>query len=85
MLDLTMLAFDLAFKYRNPVVILGDGYLGQMTGKVELPDDDAEAGPARVGGLGRQGPPPQPDLLDLPGGDATSRPTTCISTTSTPR
>jgi pyruvate/2-oxoacid:ferredoxin oxidoreductase alpha subunit/NAD-dependent dihydropyrimidine dehydrogenase PreA subunit len=37
MLDLTMLAFELAFKYRNPVVILGDGYLGQMTGKVQLP------------------------------------------------
>ena len=37
MLDLTMLAFDLTFKYRNPVVILGDGYLGQMTGKVKLP------------------------------------------------
>ncbi|MEK7667330.1 MAG: 3-methyl-2-oxobutanoate dehydrogenase subunit VorB [Gemmatimonadota bacterium] len=37
MLDLTVLAFDLAFKYRNPVVILGDGYLGQMTGKVHLP------------------------------------------------
>lgn len=37
MLDLTMLAFDLSFKYRNPVVILGDGYLGQMTGKVSLP------------------------------------------------
>lgn len=37
MLDITMLAFDLAFKYRNPVVILGDGYLGQMTGKVRLP------------------------------------------------
>jgi pyruvate/2-oxoacid:ferredoxin oxidoreductase alpha subunit/NAD-dependent dihydropyrimidine dehydrogenase PreA subunit len=38
MLDLTMLAFDLAFKYRNPVVIASDGYLGQMTGKVCLPD-----------------------------------------------
>ncbi len=37
MLDLTMLAFDLAFTYRNPVVILGDGYLGQTTGKVRLP------------------------------------------------
>jgi pyruvate/2-oxoacid:ferredoxin oxidoreductase alpha subunit/NAD-dependent dihydropyrimidine dehydrogenase PreA subunit len=37
MLDLTMLAFDLSFKYRNPVVILCDGYLGQMTGKVKLP------------------------------------------------
>jgi pyruvate/2-oxoacid:ferredoxin oxidoreductase alpha subunit/NAD-dependent dihydropyrimidine dehydrogenase PreA subunit len=37
MLDLTMLAFELSFTYRNPVVILGDGYLGQMTGKVDLP------------------------------------------------
>jgi pyruvate/2-oxoacid:ferredoxin oxidoreductase alpha subunit/NAD-dependent dihydropyrimidine dehydrogenase PreA subunit len=37
MLDLTMLAFELAFKYRNPVILLGDGYLGQMTGKVTLP------------------------------------------------
>ncbi len=38
MLDLTMLAFDLAFKYRNPVVLASDGYLGQMTGRVQLPD-----------------------------------------------
>ena len=37
MLDLTMEAFVLAFRYRNPVVVLGDGYLGQMTGKVRLP------------------------------------------------
>ena len=37
MLDLTILAFDLAFLYRNPVVILGDGFLGQMTGVVNLP------------------------------------------------
>jgi pyruvate/2-oxoacid:ferredoxin oxidoreductase alpha subunit/NAD-dependent dihydropyrimidine dehydrogenase PreA subunit len=38
MLDLTMLAFELSFKYRNPVILLGDGYLGQMTGKVQLPE-----------------------------------------------
>ncbi|HKQ61599.1 MAG TPA: 3-methyl-2-oxobutanoate dehydrogenase subunit VorB [Candidatus Polarisedimenticolaceae bacterium] len=37
MLDLTMLAFDRSFAYRNPVVVLGDGYLGQMTGHVRLP------------------------------------------------
>ena len=37
MLDLTVLAFDLAFEYRNPVIVLADGYLGQMTGKVMLP------------------------------------------------
>ena len=53
MLDLTMLAFELSFKYRNPVVVLADGYLGQMTGKVDLPDDDGQAGPAGVGGLRR--------------------------------
>jgi pyruvate/2-oxoacid:ferredoxin oxidoreductase alpha subunit/NAD-dependent dihydropyrimidine dehydrogenase PreA subunit len=37
MLDLTRLAFELSFRYRNPVVLLSDGYLGQMTGKVVLP------------------------------------------------
>jgi len=37
MLDLTRLAFTLAFRYRNPVVVLADGYLGQMTGRVTLP------------------------------------------------
>jgi TPP-dependent indolepyruvate ferredoxin oxidoreductase alpha subunit len=37
MLDFTMLAFDLSFRYRNPVVLLADGHLGQMTGKVALP------------------------------------------------
>ncbi len=44
MLDLTMLAFDLSFEYRNPVLIAGDGYLGQMTGKVVLPDHMVEPG-----------------------------------------
>jgi pyruvate/2-oxoacid:ferredoxin oxidoreductase alpha subunit/NAD-dependent dihydropyrimidine dehydrogenase PreA subunit len=38
MLDFAMEAFRLAFKYRNPVVIVADGFLGQMTGKVKLPD-----------------------------------------------
>ena len=37
MLDLTMRAIELSFVYRNPVIILGDGYLGQMTGVVRLP------------------------------------------------
>jgi pyruvate/2-oxoacid:ferredoxin oxidoreductase alpha subunit len=37
MLDFAMLAFELSFRDRNPVVILADGYLGQMTGKVALP------------------------------------------------
>src|SRR5207344_1133419 len=37
MLDLTQLAFELAFQYRTPVIVLADGYLGQVTGKVQLP------------------------------------------------
>jgi pyruvate/2-oxoacid:ferredoxin oxidoreductase alpha subunit/ferredoxin len=44
MLDLTMLAFELSFKYRNPVIVLADGYLGQMTGKVVLPDHMRDPG-----------------------------------------
>jgi pyruvate/2-oxoacid:ferredoxin oxidoreductase alpha subunit len=44
MLDMTMRAFDLSFKYRNPVIILGDGYLGQMTGRVVLPREMVKPG-----------------------------------------
>ncbi len=36
--DFVDLAFELAFKYRNPVMILTDGALGQMMEKVELSD-----------------------------------------------
>jgi pyruvate/2-oxoacid:ferredoxin oxidoreductase alpha subunit/NAD-dependent dihydropyrimidine dehydrogenase PreA subunit len=39
MLDLTFEAFEIAFRYRNPVIVLCDGYLGQMTGRVQLPAD----------------------------------------------
>jgi len=36
--DFVALAFDLAFKYRIPAVILSDGAIGQMMEKVELSD-----------------------------------------------
>ncbi|MDD2527888.1 MAG: 3-methyl-2-oxobutanoate dehydrogenase subunit VorB [Lentimicrobiaceae bacterium] len=36
MADFASLGFDLAFKYRNPVMILSDGAIGQMMEKVEL-------------------------------------------------
>lgn len=36
MADFVPLAFDLAFKYRNPAMILSDGVIGQMMEKVEL-------------------------------------------------
>ena len=37
MADFVPLAFELAFKYRNPAVILADGVIGQMMEKVVLP------------------------------------------------
>ena len=36
--EMTFLAFDLADKYRNPVMILGDGLMGQVMEPVEFPD-----------------------------------------------
>ena len=36
MADFVKLAFELAFKYRNPALILSDGVIGQMMEKVEL-------------------------------------------------
>ncbi|MCK5136059.1 MAG: 3-methyl-2-oxobutanoate dehydrogenase subunit VorB [Bacteroidales bacterium] len=41
MADYVELGFDLAFKYRNPVLILTDGLIGQMMEKVELPPQKA--------------------------------------------
>jgi 2-oxoglutarate ferredoxin oxidoreductase subunit alpha len=38
MADFVGLGFDLAFKYRNPAIILADGVIGQMMEKVVLPD-----------------------------------------------
>ncbi len=37
MADFMPLAFDLAFKYRNPAMLLSDGVIGQMMEKVILP------------------------------------------------
>jgi len=36
MVELTMLAFDLADKYRNPAVVLADGFIGQMMEPLDL-------------------------------------------------
>jgi 2-oxoglutarate ferredoxin oxidoreductase subunit alpha len=38
MADFVKLGFDLAFKYRNPVIMLSDGIIGQMMEKVEMFD-----------------------------------------------
>ncbi|MCF8091513.1 MAG: 3-methyl-2-oxobutanoate dehydrogenase subunit VorB, partial [Desulfotignum sp.] len=37
--EMTMQAFTLAEKYRGPVMILGDGLIGQMMEPVEFPED----------------------------------------------
>jgi 2-oxoglutarate ferredoxin oxidoreductase subunit alpha len=34
--DFTILAFDWAWRYHLPVIILGDGYLSKMTGQIEV-------------------------------------------------
>lgn len=37
MCDMTMLAFELAFQYRNPAFVLADGVLGQMIEPLKFP------------------------------------------------
>ena len=44
--DLTMGAFATAEKYRNPVMIVGDGMIGQMMEPVEFPDNFDAGDPA---------------------------------------
>ncbi|RJX18122.1 MAG: 3-methyl-2-oxobutanoate dehydrogenase subunit VorB [Ammonifex sp.] len=57
-IDLIVLAFDLADKYRNPVMVVGDGILGQMMEPVELgPAPEVTPPPkpwATTGTLGRK-------------------------------
>ena len=56
--DLTHKAFDLADKYRIPVVILGDGMLGQMMEPVEFKHNAPEELPIRSNALrGAKGRP----------------------------
>jgi pyruvate/2-oxoacid:ferredoxin oxidoreductase alpha subunit len=42
MADLTALAFELADRYRNPVVLMADGYIGQMMEPVAFPEAAAQ-------------------------------------------
>ncbi len=55
--DLTMKAFYLADKYRNPVMVMGDGMIGQMMEPVEFnPPDEGDLPPktwATTGARGR--------------------------------
>ncbi len=58
MADLTILAFDLADKWRNPVMILADGILGQMMEPVVFEEDlkinQLEKPWATTGAIGRK-------------------------------
>ena len=45
-MELTQKAFDLADKYRNPVLIMGDGLIGQMMEPVEHARLPARSHPA---------------------------------------
>jgi len=49
MADLTVLAFDLADKYRIPVMILGDGTIGQLMENVTLADQIDGPSPSSKG------------------------------------
>ena len=57
--DLTTLAFELAEKYRNPVMILGDGFMGQMMEAVEFKEssstESSDAQEWAVGYMGKRG------------------------------
>jgi 2-oxoisovalerate ferredoxin oxidoreductase alpha subunit len=41
MADLTALAFELADRYRNPAIVLTDGFVGQMMEPIEIEDREA--------------------------------------------
>ena len=49
MADLTALAFELADRYRNPVVLLADGFIGQMMEPVEFPQNAVAPQQPRLG------------------------------------
>ncbi len=42
MADLTILAFDLADRYRNPAVVMADGFIGQMMEPIDLEEQVIE-------------------------------------------
>ncbi len=48
MCDFVKLGFELAFKYRNPAMILSDGAIGQMMEKVELFEQEPRWSDANV-------------------------------------
>jgi pyruvate/2-oxoacid:ferredoxin oxidoreductase alpha subunit len=52
--DLTALAFELADRYRNPVVLMADGFIGQMMEPVEFPQTAIEQRPPNWAVMGTE-------------------------------
>lgn len=71
MADLTMLAFHLADKYRNPAMVLADGVLGQLMEPVTFREPDFPPLPPKdwaVGGMAERGTKNLVTSLFLPEG-----------------
>ena len=60
MADLTALAFELADRYRTPVMVMADGFVGQMMEPVEFPGAGRAA---RCAGLGGDRQPLKPAAI----------------------
>ncbi len=69
--DLTGKAFDLADTYRMPVIILGDGMLGQMMEPVEFSREAPEKLPVREGALRGAGDGPRRSISTFTSNPAT--------------
>ncbi len=63
MADLTALAFELADRYRNPVVLLADGFVGQMMEPVAFRAKSSRGAGETVGCNRHGGDARQPDQL----------------------
>ena len=90
MAELTMLAFDLADRYRNPAVVLSDGFVGQMMEPLDL--EITECHPPEKSWAVRGTRETRPNLVtsiylepdDLEAHSGTWRPSTSRSSNSKP-
>ena len=67
MADLTMLAFELADRYRNPAVVLTDGFIGQMMEPLQLRGTRNPATGKTLGGARNRRDTQESDLFHLSG------------------
>lgn len=62
-IEMMILAFDLADRYRNPVMVVGDGVLGQMMEPVEIEPGETRTAPAKPWATDGQGDRPAPNII----------------------